>query len=109
MTWRANVSFSATPHPDVVESPTKAMRATPGDAFAHFGDRKPNDRPHINAHEPGLGIPPMAMAQIGLKVAHLHLARVLPHFQLVEHAIVEHQAGERFEADQTDERCGPNH
>jgi hypothetical protein len=47
----------------------------------------------------------MAMAKVGPRVAHLHLACVLPHFELVQHAVVENETGERFYGEQTQKGC----
>jgi hypothetical protein len=50
------------------------------------------------------GLGAMAMSEVGTHVAHLDLARILPHFELVEHAVVEEDAGEAFHRDQTEQR-----
>ena len=48
----------------------------------------------------------MAMANVRPGVAHLDFARVLPHFQLVQHAVVENEAREAFQSEQTQQRSG---
>jgi hypothetical protein len=45
----------------------------------------------------------MAMAELGSRVAYLHLARVLPHLELVEHAVIQNEASEAFHSDQTED------
>ena len=60
--------------------------------------------PDVDAHQPGFGLRPMAMAKVGPRVAHLHLARVLPHFELVQHAVVENEAGKALHSEQTQKR-----
>ena len=60
--------------------------------------------PDMDAHQLGLGVRAVAMAEVGPHVAFLHPARVLPHFELVQHAVVENEAGEAFHSEQTKKR-----
>ena len=87
----------------VIESPTKAMRATPSAGLSAISGSAQAAAvgPDIDAHQLGLGLRSMAMAKVGPRVAHLHLARVLPHFELVQHAVVENEAGKALHSEQT--------
>ena len=59
---------------------------------------------HVRTNKQGLGVGAVAMAEIGPHVAFLHPARVLPHFELVQHAVVENDAGQAFHSEQTQSR-----
>jgi len=58
---------------------------------------------HILAHQDGVGVGAVLVADIGSVVAHLDLRGVLPHLELVYLARIEEEAGEGLQGQQADE------
>jgi hypothetical protein len=63
---------------------------------------------HRHSHEPRFGLLAMAMTELWPNIADLDFARILPHLKLVELAIVEDQACEAFQGQQTQHRNAEN-
>ncbi len=83
-----------------------ADKGDAGDArFGLLGDLGRSETagvgPDRDSHELRLGMRAMAMAELFPRVADLDLPRILPHLELVQLAVVENQAGEAFQREQT--------
>ena len=58
--------------------------------------------PHRHTHQRGAAVGAVPVALLGTEVAHLHVGRVLPHLELVGHAVVDQQPGHRLEQQRAD-------
>jgi hypothetical protein len=57
---------------------------------------------HRHAHQRGAAVGAVPVALLGTEVAHLHVGRVLPHLELVGHAVVDQQPRHRLEQERAD-------